>query len=55
MSGTTSMSLAFSGVFASARGGVIGGVISSVVGRYRTASPFAGCADGGAEEALGRG
>ena len=55
MSGTTSMSLAFSGVLASARGGVIGGVISSVVGRYCTASLFAGCADGGAEEALGRG
>ena len=49
------MSMAFSGVLASARCGVIGGVISSVTGRYWTANFFAGCADGGAEEALGRG
>ena len=30
-------------------------MISSVVGKYCTANLFAGCADGGAEEALGRG
>ena len=39
----------------SARCGVTGGVISSVVGMYCTANLFAGCADGGAEAALGRG
>ena len=55
VSGTTSMSIAFSGVLGSARGGVIGGVISSVTGRYCKAKRFAGCAAGGAEEALGRG
>ena len=49
------MYMAFSGVLASARGGVIGGVISSVTSRYCTANLFAGCADGGAEDALGRG
>ena len=53
VSGTTSMSIAFSGVLMSARGGVTGGVISSVVCRW--ISSVAGCADGGAEEALGRG
>ena len=46
---------AFSGVLTSARCGVTGSVISSVVGMYCTANLFAGCADGGAEEALGRG
>ena len=46
---------AFSGVMASARCGVAGGVISSVGGRYCTANLFAGCAAGGAEAALGRG
>ena len=46
---------AFSGVPTSARCGVTGSVISSVVGMYYTANLFAGCADGGAEEALGRG
>ena len=55
VSGTISMSTAISGVLMSARGGVTGGVISSVVGKYCTANLFAGCADGGAEEALGRG
>ena len=55
VSGTSSMSIAISGVLVSAHGGVIGGVISSVVGKYCTANLFAGCADGGAEEALGRG
>ena len=44
-----------SGVFACARGGVIGGVISSVTGRYCRAARFAGCDVGGAEEARGRG
>ena len=39
----------------SARGGVAGGVMSSVVGMYCTANLFAGCADGGADIALGRG
>ena len=38
-----------------ARGGVIGGVISSVTGRYCKARRFAGWAVGGAEDALGRG
>ena len=36
-------------------GGVAGGVISSVAGMYCTANFFAGCADGGADRALGRG
>ena len=49
------MSIAISGVLMSARGGVAGGVISSVVGMYCTANLFAGCAAGGAEAALGRG
>ena len=40
---------AFSGVLTAARCGV------TVVGMYCTANLFAGCADGGAEEALGRG
>ena len=44
-----------SGVFACARGGVIGGVISSVTGKYCRAARFAGCDVGGAEEARGRG
>ena len=44
-----------SGVLACARGGVIGGVISSVTGRYCGAARFAGCDVGGAEEARGRG
>ena len=43
------------GVRMSARGGVAGGVMSSVVGMYCTANLFAGCADGGADIALGRG
>ena len=47
--------MAGSGVFACARGGVIGGVISSVTGRYCRAARFAGCDVGGAEEARGRG
>ena len=59
VSGTISMSAvvagAFSGVLTSARCGVAGGVISSVVGMYCTANLFAGCAAGGAEAALGRG
>ena len=54
VSGTISMSTAVSGVLMSARGGVTGGVISSVVGMYCTANFFAGCADGGAEVALDR-
>ena len=57
------MSIAYSGVRMSARGGVrmsarggvAGGVISSVAGMYCTANFFAGCADGGADRALGRG
>ena len=44
-----------SGVLVCARGGVIGGVISSVTGRYCKATRFAGCDVGGAEEARGRG
>ena len=48
-------SVAFSGVLTSARCGVTGGVISSVVGMYCTANLFAGCAAGGAEAALERG
>ena len=48
VSGTTSMSVAgsdaFSGVLTSARCGVTGSVISSVVGMYCTANLFAGCA-----------
>ena len=43
------------GVRMSARGGVAGDVMSSVVGMYCTANLFAGCADGGADIALGRG
>ena len=51
VSGTTSISIAFSGVRMAARGGVrmaarggvVGGVISSVVGMYCTANLFAGC------------
>ena len=53
VSGTTSM--AGSGVFACARGGVIGGVISYVTGRYCRAACFAGCDVGGTEEARGCG
>ena len=52
VSGTTSMS--GSGVVACARGGVIGGVISSVTGKYCKATRFAECGVGGAEEARGR-
>ena len=53
VSGTTSMS--GSGVLVCARGGVIGGVISSVTGKYCKATRFAECDVGGAEEARGRG
>ena len=52
VSGTTSMSA--SGALGCARGGVIGGVISSVTGKYCKAKRFAGWDAGGAEEALGR-
>ena len=41
--------------FFCARGGVTGGVISSVVGMYCIATRLAGCDTGGAEEARGRG
>ena len=44
-----------SGVLSCARGGVIGGVISSITGRYCSATRLAGCDAGGAEEARGRG
>ena len=44
VSGTTAMSISFSGVLMSARCGVAGGVITSVVGMYCTATLFAGCA-----------
>ena len=53
VSGTTTIS--GSGVLVCARGGVIGGVISSVTGKYCKATRFAGCDAGGAEEARGRG
>ena len=53
VSGTTIIS--GSGVLACARGGVIGGVISSVTGKYCKVTCFAGCDAGGADEALGRG
>ena len=53
VSGTTSMS--GSGVLSCARSGVIGGVISSVTGKYCKATRLAGCDVGGAEEARGRG
>ena len=44
-----------SGVMSFARGGVTGGVTSSVTGRYWSATRLAGCDAGGAEEARGRG
>ena len=44
-----------SGVLSCARGGVTGGVTSSVIGRYCRATRLAGCDAGGAEEDLGRG
>ena len=53
VSGTTFISC--SGVLSCARGGVIGGVISSITGRYCRATRLAGCDAGGAEEARGRG
>ena len=53
VSGTTFISC--SGVLSCARGGVIGGVTSSVTGRYCKATRLAWCDDGGAEEARGRG
>ena len=53
VSGTTFISA--SGVVSCARGGVTGGVISSVIGMYCRATRLAGCATGGADEARGRG
>ena len=53
VSGTTFIS--GSDVLSCARGGVTGGVISSVTGRYCRATRLAGCDAGGAEEARGRG
>ena len=53
VSGTTFISC--SGVMSCACGGVIGGVTSSVTGRYCRATRLAGCDAGGAEEARGRG
>ena len=49
------MSMSGSGVLSCARGGVTGGVTSSVTGRYCRAARLAGCDAGGAEEARGRG
>ena len=44
-----------SGVLSCARGGVTGGVNSSVIGTYCRATRLAGCDAGGAEDDLGRG